>query len=600
MMTKLREYSKIFIIIVALSFIGLMVFEWGMDYTGISSRRNVVGEVNGKELTYERFSELYQQLYQSERARREQEMTEGQLENLRKQVWDNFVQRILFQEEMDKLEIAVTDSEIVYQIRNYPLDEIKQNEGFQTDGEFDWNKYYASFTNPQIPWLQIEEFYRQNLPFQKLQNIITSTVRVSESEVEEEFKKNNQTVKLLYIEVPYSKFRETETEISDAEALEYYNDRVSDYHREEMRSLDYVMFPLTPSSKDTQRVMTEFEEIRERVAAGEDFNELALEYSEDPAKESNQGRYDFFERGAMVKPFEEASFNGTVGELVGPVETQYGLHLIMIEDKRIHEGEEQVKVSHILLKIVAGPSTREKQENAAALFAEDAREMGFESMAENKDLKIEHISNISATGNFVPGFGRNYQIYNFTFRNELGTVSDVLYTEKGFAVFKLIEIMEEGPQPFQDVKNVVINRIKLDRQKELARDFASQIQAKIDNGIDFASIAEQDTSNSIKVDSTSDFSQKSSVPGIGLDHIFNATAFSLQPGQISGLIETNRGLYWQKLLDKTEFDSSAYSTQKESIRQRLLMQKRNQAFTNWYEYLKEHADIVDNRKMFSL
>ena len=236
MMTKLREYSKIFIIIVALSFIGLMVFEWGMDYTGISSRQNVVGEVNGKELTYERFSELYQQLYQSERSRREQELKEGQLENLRKQVWDNFVQRILFQEEMDKLKIAVTDSEIVYQIRNYPLDEIKKNESFQTDGEFDWNKYYASFTNQQIPWLQIEEFYRQNLPFQKLQNIITSTVRVSESEIEDEFRKNNQTVKLLYLEVPYSKFRQTQMEISDDEALEYYNDHISDYHREETRA----------------------------------------------------------------------------------------------------------------------------------------------------------------------------------------------------------------------------------------------------------------------------------------------------------------------------------------------------------------------------
>ena len=156
MMTKLREYSKIFIIIVALSFIGLMVFEWGMDYTGLSSRRNIAGEVNGEELTYERFSDLYQQLYQSERSRREQELTEGQLENLRQQVWENFIQRVLFQEEMDKLEITVSDSEIVYQIRNYPLDEIKNNPGFQTDGEFDWNKYYASFSNPQIPWIQIE------------------------------------------------------------------------------------------------------------------------------------------------------------------------------------------------------------------------------------------------------------------------------------------------------------------------------------------------------------------------------------------------------------------------------------------------------------
>jgi len=358
MMTKLREYSKIFIIIVALAFIGLMVFEWGMDYTGLSMRKNVVGEVNGQELTYEMFSDLYQQLYQSERSRRDDELSEGQLENLRNQVWENFIQRVLFQEEMDKLKIAVTDSEIVYQIRNYPLEEIRNNPSFQTEGEFDWNKYYASFGNPQIPWLQIEEFYRQQLPFQKLQNIITSTVRVSDSEIEEEFTKNNVKARVAYIEVPFSKFRDPEMVVSDEEALNFYKENIADYHREESRKLDYVMFSLTPSEKDTQRVISEFKEIRERVAAGEDFNELVMEFSEDPAKETNQGRYDFFERGAMVKSFEEAAFNGEVGEIVGPVETQYGLHLIKIEDKRVKDGQEQVKVSHILLKIVAGPSTR--------------------------------------------------------------------------------------------------------------------------------------------------------------------------------------------------------------------------------------------------
>jgi hypothetical protein len=66
------------------------------------------------------------------------------------------------------------------------------------------------------------------------------------------------------------------------------------------------------------------------------------------------------------------------------------------------------------------------------------------------------------------------------------------------------------------------------------------------------------------------------------------------------MIETNRGLYWQRLLQKTSFDSSNFNLQRESIRQRLLAQKRNQAFNNWYEYLKEEADIVDNRKMFGL
>jgi hypothetical protein len=62
-MSKMREYSKIFIVIVALSFIGLMVFEWGMDYSGMGQRQNVVGSVNGREMSYDMFTDMFQNLY---------------------------------------------------------------------------------------------------------------------------------------------------------------------------------------------------------------------------------------------------------------------------------------------------------------------------------------------------------------------------------------------------------------------------------------------------------------------------------------------------------------------------------------------------------
>ena len=88
MMTKLREFSKIFIVIIAVSFIGLMVFEWGMDYSGRSQQNNNVGSVNGNELSYTVFSELYQQMYQEQRARSgKTQFNDEELQQLRDQVW---------------------------------------------------------------------------------------------------------------------------------------------------------------------------------------------------------------------------------------------------------------------------------------------------------------------------------------------------------------------------------------------------------------------------------------------------------------------------------------------------------------------------------
>jgi len=126
MMSKMRELSKIFIIIVALSFIGLMVFEWGMDYTGRGQRQTAVGVVNGRELTYEMFTNMFQNLYQAEKSRSESDLTESQISNMRNMVWDRFVQQVLLEEEMERLNITVSDSEIVYQIKLESVNERSQ------------------------------------------------------------------------------------------------------------------------------------------------------------------------------------------------------------------------------------------------------------------------------------------------------------------------------------------------------------------------------------------------------------------------------------------------------------------------------------------
>ena len=167
-------------------------------------------------------------------------------------------------------------------------------------------------------------------------------------------------------------------------------------------------------------------------------------------------------------------------------------------------------------------------------------------------------------------------------------------------MFKVDAITPAGPKPFEDVKTTIVNRLRVEKQKETARNYALQFENPIAAGMDFRTVAAGDTGKIARVDTTNDFTLRGSVPGLGLDPIFNATAFALEPGGVSGKVETNRGIYWEKLLSKTEFDSAKYEAQRASIRQRLLVQKKNQAFTQWYDYLKDQADIEDNRKIFNL
>ena len=118
--------------------------------------------------------------------------------------------------------------------------------------------------------------------------------------------------------------------------------------------------------------------------------------------------------------------------------------------------------------------------------------------------------------------------------------------------------------------------------------------------MNFISIANSDTSKKIRYDITGMININGNVPGLGKSVEFMATAFSLEIGEKSDIVETERGYYYLHLLEKTSFDSTSYNMQKDALSRRLLNEKRNQIFGNWYTSLKDKADIVDNRKMFNL
>ncbi len=601
MMTKFREFSKAFIIFVGLAFIALMIFQWGADYNSRSKRKDVVGEVNGQKLRYSQFDKMFQQVYKEESARTgKTNFTDDDLHKMRDQVWERFIQRVLFNEEMKRLGITVSDSEIVYQIYNYPLQDFRQHPAFQTNGVFDMKKYRAALGNPNIPWMQVEEIYREQIPYIKLQNIITNTVRVSDEEVKDAFMKANIKAKVEYLGASVFEFISDSLKVSDEEIQKYYDTHKDEFVQEERRALSYVKFPVKTTKQDTLEVLKEFENIKKRLANGEKFSDLALEYSEDPSVKKNKGELGYFSKGDMVKPFEEAAFKAKVGEVVGPIKTRYGFHLIKVEDKKRENGKLKVKVSHILMKVHPAPSHVEAQETKARLFSEDAKSHGFMEQAKTNGYQVKTTPLFTKEGDFIPGIGNHAAIKAFAFASNLNDVSKVYHVDDGYIVVTVSKIEPKGYRPLKSVKQVIINRIRLEKAKELDKAFMEKFSDQVKSGVPFKKIAESDPTKKLHYNKTGFFTINGNVPGVGYSVEFNATAFALQPGQVSDLVGTDRGYYYIKLLEKTKFDSAAFNAQKDQIRAQLLNEKRNQVFTSWYESLKKKADIVDNRKMFNL
>ncbi|HEU4380309.1 MAG TPA: peptidylprolyl isomerase [Hyphomicrobiaceae bacterium] len=111
--------------------------------------------------------------------------------------------------------------------------------------------------------------------------------------------------------------------VSDAEAKNFYDSQVGSAKTEEVRARHILV-----ESKEKAR------ELFEKVAYGTDFAELAKQHSKDPGSKDQGGDLGYFSKGQMVPQFEEAAFKLQKGEVSQPFETQFGWHIIKVDDRR--------------------------------------------------------------------------------------------------------------------------------------------------------------------------------------------------------------------------------------------------------------------------
>ena len=122
-------------------------------------------------------------------------------------------------------------------------------------------------------------------------------------------------------------------ELTDGEINAYYEDNPEDFTRDEQVKARHILLQLNADRTDSDAEQ-QMQEIRLRLDAGEDFAALALELSDDPGSKSRGGDLGFFGRGQMIPEFETAAFEAQPGDLVGPVKTSFGYHLIEVLEKQ--------------------------------------------------------------------------------------------------------------------------------------------------------------------------------------------------------------------------------------------------------------------------
>lgn len=343
------------------------------------------------------------------------------------------------------------------------------------------------------------------------------------------------------------------------------------------------------SNKDSAKAFAS--QVLARAKKGEDFAALALEYSQDPGSKDRGGEYDYFPKGQMVKPFEDACFNNAPGSVVGPVETDFGYHIIKVSDKI----SEEIKYSEIMVTVAMTMNTKKQLRRDALSFKQQLDDgQNIESLA--KKLK----KNVVETMFFdtqMPVLG-SQSLTSFAFSNEVGAISEPMELKYyGIVVAQITGKREAGLRPFEDMKEELAQKVIFKKKMNILKSKANSVYQKIKSSDRLFAVTQIDPT--IEVKTAAKVRNNGLVNGVGNEPVLTQKALLAPLNKINEPVAGDNGWYIYQVIQKTNADMSGFAKSKKDMQMTLSTQSASSAYSQWFNALKDKADIQDYRgKLF--
>ena len=611
--TNMRSQMQVVMWTILVLFVTSMVIGGlvgGASISDIFGQRqgNEVGSLNGKPILYEDFNQMVSNEINRLDALSGKEISDEEREYVRAVVWERLLADLIVQEQIENNNIKVGDSEVLFQLQNNPPPFLQNSEAFQTDGRFDFEKYLDAVLNPSsIDWRPVEQFMQEiYLPSYKLQQYITNSISISPEDIRKNYEQRfvDYEIEVLHITKKSLEKNLIENMLAERptndELTKMYQKNIDNYEMPEMRVMKYVKWPILSDANDTLRVKLEADDLMFRINNGEDFAQLANTYTEDPSTSINPyslkgGNLGWFDKGQMVPEFDLASFDANKGDIVGPVLTDFGYHIIKIEDKRTTEdGNDQVNASHILLTIKPGRGTENNLKDTASIFALEAEEYGFFNHADSLGMEVFESNDVEKESIFINDIGVARNAVNFAFRSDVGSISEPVKNDNFFLVFYLDKIKDKTVKSLDDVREELTLKFENELTKEQIKSLAESLG--INSNTDLSNVAELNENFEYVNSVTSKLN--GSFQSIGKSNYVVGALKNAKIGDLLGPLPTIRGEAFVKVLNIGLVNEADFDEKKQAIKESLIISRQNSMWSNWLQALKEESDIEDYRYDF--
>ena len=513
------------------------------------------------------------------------------------------------------------------------------------DGKFAGKDAYTNLLaqqNMTIP--QFEDDMSRQLLVTKMRNVALEGTVVTPQEIEQEYKRRNDKVKIQYVKVDGDKLRaevqvtpeelhkyyeankpiyqvaakrdlgilivdqakqEQSIQPTDADLLRVYNDNKDTYRLPERVNVQHILLKTNDKDpKSDATVKAKADGLVKQLRAGADFSEMAKKNSEDPGSAAKGGVYDGVVRGQMVPEFEKAAFSLKVGEISEPVKTTYGYHILKVTEhdqaqlKPFSDVKAQLSVEYRKQRV--NDLMQQMTDRVQAALTKDP--LHPEKVAADLGVQYVKADNVGP-GDPLPEVGVNKEFEDSVSSLKKGEVSQPVVLAAGakYAMASCTGEIPAHPSAFEEVQGKVRDALMKDKLNKLVDQKATQLAEKARaNGGDLAAAAK---SMGLEAKTSDAVDRAGAIEGLGSAGMF-PEAFTKPAGTIigpSGISADSRVVC--KVVEKVPADLSGLESQRVAIRDQIKTQKgqtRNALFEEGVRdaltkegKIKVHQDVID-------
>ena len=603
---NLKYLSWVLWVVIAV-FIGFVFVDFGgISPMGPGGPGDAAASVGGERITFPEFQRAYENREQFLRETYGEGFTRetARQMGLPMQVMNELISSRILNAEARRVGLQVSDEEV--------QDAILEQVAFQDeDGRFIGEETYRNMLRrfgytPE----SFESAIRSDLLTQKLQTVLSESVYVADTEIERSYRDRVERADIRYLQLPIARFADQVTAepaavesyfaanqeefrlpemrrvsyllvdplaleplvaVDDEEIRAYYDDSIEEYTLSERVRARHILLRVEDESQ-AAAVESRLLDVRSRIEAGEEFAALAAELSDDPSSKVRGGDLGFFGRGTMVGPFEDAAFGGEPGELVGPIRTSFGYHLIEVLEKEAAGTRSLDEVRDEIYNTLVAERAAELAESKAAELAEMVRRekpadaAAFEALvASEPGVEFQGLEPF-ARDDVVPGIGRATPFSATAFDLEVGESSDAVQVTDGWAVLRVDEVVPPRLPELDEVRREVESAVLTAAQRRAAEERLAAARQSLAAGATLDDVAAE---LELELQESGPFGADGRIAALGIQRDLAAAALALETGDVSEPVTVGNNLVLFEVKDRQRFDPALFEAAKQETRDSL-------------------------------